>query len=371
MNSAFKILCLATLALGLGGQIFPCFAQSVSINVEAPELPVKLLNPDGSLNQTPTTCSESQAFSGYLTPGAAALIAETRCRAALLDGAAYNLKISPLLTELNTNEDRPDYRPIAQGLSLITVVKQEEAAPDSLSANPGSTENPLQAKNQMNVTLELVPQYQDLSAAIRAGVADPDFLYLQGQALAFEKESLTAIEQLLPQIMNGEPLNKQINPWLNRLAALASCRQFLEPPQSARPEPAKVQQIEEAMTKAARLDPNNPLIFCILGNNQLGSGRAAQAVASFSQALKSAPDFLPALSGRGTAYLRLNLLDLALNDFNRAIELAPDRADYYMARASVSLIREDFPAMCQDFRAACGKGKCEGFNWAVNNNYCQ
>ncbi len=353
----FRTLLLSALIFqGLPGV---CSGQSVSINVEAPELAVDLLNPDGTLNQNPTLCSDTQAFSGRLSPEAASAIAEARCRVRLLEGAVYNLKISPLLSSLQTESTPLNYGSIAQSLSRIMIVEQ---------ADPASGE----AGNQIALVVELTPLYPDLSTAIKAGIADQDFQYLQAQALALEKDSLLEVERLLPQVLNDESDGSLLKKHLNRLSALDLCRRYLEPPKSALPNSEdRVQQIEQAMNQAARLDPSNPLVFCILGANQLQSGRTAQAVASYSQALKFNNAFLPALSGRGTAYLRLNLIDLALADFNQAITLNKDNPAYYMARASALLMREDFPAMCQDFRTACGKGECEGYNWAVNSGHCK
>ncbi|MBQ4132904.1 MAG: tetratricopeptide repeat protein [Desulfovibrionaceae bacterium] len=371
MNSKLRFFCFALLTVGVVWQFSPtnCAAQSVAINVDAPDLKVSLLNSDGTLNQTPVLCSDVQAFSGQLMPSAASAIAEARCRDRLLEGAAYNLKNSPLLAGLNAEGGQHDYKGMAQSLTRIIILEQGESNPANSDAQEGDG---AESGNKIHLSVELTPLYSDLPGALKAGVADPVFQFMQAKALALEQGSLAEIEKMLPQILNGTMEGALLKPCLNRLAALALCRQYLEPPNSSLPGgESRVQQIEQAMNQAALADPNNPLVFSMLGDNRLKSGRSAQAVASYSQALKFDPGFLPAIAGRGTAYLRLNLLDLALADFSRAIELDPENPDNYMARASALLMQEDFPSMCRDFRTACGKGKCEGYNWAVDSGHCQ
>ena len=60
-----------------------------------------------------------------------------------------------------------------------------------------------------------------------------------------------------------------------------------------------------------------------------------QAIAAFGMVIRRLPDFAEAYRGRGVAYYREDLLDLALEDFGTAIELKPGYAGAYADRAVV------------------------------------
>lgn len=60
-----------------------------------------------------------------------------------------------------------------------------------------------------------------------------------------------------------------------------------------------------------------------------------QAIAAFGLVIRKLPDFAEAYRGRGVAYYREELMDLALEDFGIAIELKPGLAAAYADRAAV------------------------------------
>ena len=60
-----------------------------------------------------------------------------------------------------------------------------------------------------------------------------------------------------------------------------------------------------------------------------------QAIAAFGLVIRKLPDFAQAYRGRGVAYYREELLDLALEDFDAAIDLKPGYAGAYADRAVV------------------------------------
>ena len=60
-----------------------------------------------------------------------------------------------------------------------------------------------------------------------------------------------------------------------------------------------------------------------------------QAIAAFGLVLRRLPDFAEAYRGRGIAYYKEDLFDLALEDFDKAIELKPGLAGAYADRATV------------------------------------
>ena len=60
-----------------------------------------------------------------------------------------------------------------------------------------------------------------------------------------------------------------------------------------------------------------------------------QAIAAFGLVIRKLPDFAEAYRGRGVAYYREDLLNLALEDLDTAIELKPEFAGAYADRAVV------------------------------------
>jgi tetratricopeptide (TPR) repeat protein len=105
---------------------------------------------------------------------------------------------------------------------------------------------------------------------------------------------------------------------------------------------ARVIPIEEAVTRRRRKnaraarealegchediggEEGGHAFFTMLGNMSLLSGDREEAVACFSRALELEPNDLHALTGRGRVREAAWELELALEDFDRALALAPD-----------------------------------------------
>ena len=68
-------------------------------------------------------------------------------------------------------------------------------------------------------------------------------------------------------------------------------------------------------------------------------GEYDQTVAAFGVVIRRLPDFAEAYHGRGLAHFHDERLDLALEDFDHAIELKPDLADAYVSRAALYMER--------------------------------
>src|SRR5271167_2671938 len=69
------------------------------------------------------------------------------------------------------------------------------------------------------------------------------------------------------------------------------------------------------------------LAFAFRADAQRASGDLADAIADDSDALSLLPNLIPALNSRGIAYRETAKYDLALADFNAAINLLPDNAE--------------------------------------------
>ena len=332
-------------------------AQPMSITIDMPEINVELLLPDGRLAESPAICQDKQAFSNDFLPEEAMILAEARCRKLLLEGAAFNISRSPIAQTLGlTKTEGLDFKSLAQSLTEVKTASFEQIQDES-------------GNNLMLVNVAMNPLYTSLPEAIKAGALDSDLQKTISASLALEAETLKALESKLNPAKDQQAVKARSE--TNALKAMQLVRQCLAHPPKSSPSQTQVAQVEQLMNQAARLDPSNPLVFYLLGDNQLKSSRAAQAVASFTQALKLSPSLTPALFGRGTAYMRLNLLDLALADYNKALELSPEQPEYYMGRASTWLIKENFPAMCNDFKEACSRGQCDGYHWATSRGHCK
>ena len=76
------------------------------------------------------------------------------------------------------------------------------------------------------------------------------------------------------------------------------------------------------------------------------------AINAFDLVIKKLPDFGRAYYGRGLSFYGDERLDLALEDFNKAIDLEPDYPDSYVARARLYIDREDITAARADLQEA-------------------
>lgn len=77
-----------------------------------------------------------------------------------------------------------------------------------------------------------------------------------------------------------------------------------------------------------------------------------QAIAAFGLVIRRLPDFAEAYRGRGVAYFKEDLIDLALEDFDKAIELKPGLARAYDDRATVFQDRGETDKAIADFEKA-------------------
>lgn len=61
---------------------------------------------------------------------------------------------------------------------------------------------------------------------------------------------------------------------------------------------------------------------------------------------------------------------MAINDFNKAIELDPMHADAYINRG-VTKYLGNLGEYCSDFKKACNLGDCGGLSWTKKNGLCK
>jgi hypothetical protein len=73
---------------------------------------------------------------------------------------------------------------------------------------------------------------------------------------------------------------------------------------------------------------------------------------------------------RALAQLKAGMPALAEKDMDEALRFAPERAEMWLARGAARQARENFGAMCEDYRHACVFGLCEGLTSARRIGLC-
>ena len=110
--------------------------------------------------------------------------------------------------------------------------------------------------------------------------------------------------------------------------------------------------------QARILDPSDPNSVIVLGRIMSGAGRAADALEMFNEGVELAPDEGPAYWWRGRFLFQIGSYDLALGDFNLAIEYSPVSAQPYLDRATLYMeVFEDFELARADIEEAYSLGE--------------
>jgi tetratricopeptide (TPR) repeat protein len=107
-----------------------------------------------------------------------------------------------------------------------------------------------------------------------------------------------------------------------------------------------------AFSAAHDADPDNPGIIDARGWAYERTGQDDLAMADYNLALQKRPNFGNAYNNRGTLYLRRRALQSALDDFSSAIKYSPKMLFGYTNRARVETLNKDFDAALADFATA-------------------
>jgi tetratricopeptide (TPR) repeat protein len=122
------------------------------------------------------------------------------------------------------------------------------------------------------------------------------------------------------------------------------------------------------LEKLRRQGGGRPSIETAIGYARLRAGRAADALAAFEAAIERSPAFVPALVGAGSAALRRNDPDAALDFYRSALAAAPGDAvvrkrvaalklqvtERHMARAQAAVEAGDPSTAVREYRGALG-----------------
>ena len=125
-------------------------------------------------------------------------------------------------------------------------------------------------------------------------------------------------------------------------------------------EESDLKQWSEWTESLATRNPQNPVAIYLYADAMARSGKLAEAIEKFTQALELKNDFALALNARGVASAMTNKLDNAQVDFYLATKLAPDFADAYANLGTLGVFRETSMAL--------DSGTVEAFNKALDIN---
>jgi uncharacterized caspase-like protein len=103
---------------------------------------------------------------------------------------------------------------------------------------------------------------------------------------------------------------------------------------------------------AIKTDPENLRIVVARGWAYEGKGQDDLAMADYNLALQKRSNLAAAYNDRGTLYLRKGALQSALDDFSSAIKYAPTGVVAYTNRARVETMNRDYDAALADFAKA-------------------
>ncbi len=85
------------------------------------------------------------------------------------------------------------------------------------------------------------------------------------------------------------------------------------------------------------------------GNRLTGQGRYDEAIEEYNKAIEMAPEDADAYNNRGFAYVQKGELDQAIADFDKAIELDPELAEAYNNRGYAYYLKGEVAKAVSDF----------------------
>lgn len=95
------------------------------------------------------------------------------------------------------------------------------------------------------------------------------------------------------------------------------------------------------------------------------------AIENYSKAIQIQPERIDFYNGRGGAYAILNKYEFAIEDYNTAIRLRPHFAETYNNRGFVYLRQGNGKLGCHDAQKACTLGNCQVLEAAKDRGYCR
>lgn len=124
---------------------------------------------------------------------------------------------------------------------------------------------------------------------------------------------------------------------------------------------------------AALAVKDSPLLWLLLAEAVLQRDQPQRGVGACGRALELRPGLARARYIRALGYWRLQQLALAENDLSIILHGGPQphMAPWLRARGAIRKLRGNTDGMCEDFRAACLEGDCEGLEMAREQGACR
>ncbi len=242
------------------------------------------------------------------------------------------------------------------------ISRSDRAAYELAAAGCRTATTPEQRINVCSAVIEAAPRIETDSQVRRKVLA----LAQMGRGLAYYRKGLTKLAlddlqetiQLTPEEANGYVLRSAIYERQRNFAAMirdldraveiapdsaeilavravGRSNLIFPPARKSGPlttnrEKAIYEKMLADISRSRDLDPNNPLPVRVLADSLLKQGDLNAAIATYSEVLEIDSNHVKAVSGRAAAYfLRGDHADAA-QDYERAINLAPNNPDNYM-----------------------------------------
>ncbi|MEG2172108.1 MAG: hypothetical protein RRY29_02470 [Desulfovibrionaceae bacterium] len=257
--------------------------------------------------------------------------------------------------------------------TALAAAAQEASVSISITDAPA----PFIGQELLTVMVKLESPLERLNTRIRETMQHPDTWALYEESLALMHQHVAEGRDLVQRAANlrqdrgahtDEIFMQRTTYLADQLDALWMYLQLLPHLRNTWEKPADVQgQLQRALTLA----PQNPLLWCALGEVQLQLDFPQQAIESLDCAVRYGPEFARALYARGLAHLRMQQSALAESDLSAALALRPHTVTWLRARGAVRMVREDYGPMCEDFTEACAQGDCDGLITARKRDLCQ
>jgi tetratricopeptide (TPR) repeat protein len=115
-------------------------------------------------------------------------------------------------------------------------------------------------------------------------------------------------------------------------------------------------RVDKLSTKAIASDPAFAWPYSLRGVARTHEGRYAQAVEDLDRAIELAPGYQPAYTNRAIANMKMKQYDMAERDLDRAMRM--DRADVIspVIMAEVHALQQDVPQACRYLNEAVSRG---------------
>ena len=126
---------------------------------------------------------------------------------------------------------------------------------------------------------------------------------------------------------------------------------------SPTPEPASTLPPTPSPTETPKVTPTpTPQLEALFNYTRavrlLEVSEYKDAISAYGIVIRKLPDLYLAYYGRGLAYFHEELFDLALEDFDKAIEIKPDYGDAYLSRAVLHRDTDETEKAITDVRSA-------------------